>query len=120
MHRITPTVSATAVKPKKGMYCLWHKTVSFSEAPVVITPRYLSLEVGIFVRVLCKSLIDLFKNHSYSMALCAKKKLLRNNYSKMEIWTYNERNSLTSRHKNPLTCWYAVKINQEIIDLFFN
>ena len=41
----------------------------------------------------------------------AKKKLLRNDYSKISSWTYNEGDSQTSRHKMG---WHAVRINQSI------
>ena len=57
--------------------------------------------------------IDLFKNYSYSIWLCAKNFVTT---QKMEIWTYNERDSLTFWHKisqDRLLC----RSNQSIYEL---
>ena len=70
-------------------------------------------EVVKLVRFPSMGQIDLFKNYSYSIWLCAKNFVTT---QKMEIWTYNERDSLTFWHKisqDRLLC----RSNQSIYEL---
>ena len=59
--------------------------------------------------------IDLLKDYLHSIRPCVKKKILRNHYTRIQIWTYNERDSLTNRHKislDVLTCHFFQTVYQ--------
>ena len=89
---------------KKGVQgmalnCIWWwgsisgDLVSVDYSFIAITSKF-TLGVVILVRVTSMGQIGLFKNYSYFIGPCAKKKKLLRNYS-----AENECNSLTSKHK---------------------
>ena len=67
---------------------------STSSIPLLLGP----LRPGVTVKFPFMGHIDQFKNYSYSIGPC-EKNLSWNNYTKMQIYEYNEYDSLNSRHK---------------------
>ena len=68
---------------------------------LLLVPLWLWVVVSVWILFMAQ--IDLFKNYSYSIGMCAKKNLKQHKKRKYEC------NSPSSKHKITIDGWYGVK-----------